>query len=196
MLQQLRQQDMVLGLAASPRQRANSTILLDTVLAAAAEGGCRVKKLEIYKYNIRPCLGCGGCDETGRCVLEDDMRLFEPLVQEAGHIILAAPIYFYALSAIAKAFIDRTQALWVRKYRLEKEPSPPGNGYLIATGATRGQRLFECSRLTMRYFCDALNLRYAGELLVRGVENEGDVLKEKEAMQQARELGRDIAGKR
>ncbi len=125
-------------------------------------------------------------------MLEDDMCLFYPLLQEAGHVILAAPVYFYALSGIAKAFIDRSQALWVRKYRLEQQLPSQGKGYLIAAGATRGKRLFECPRLTMRYYCDALNLHYAGNLLVRGVENEGDVLNNREIMQEAHAMGRAI----
>lgn len=189
---QARQRNFVLGLAASPRLQANSTILLDTVLAAAAEQGCRVQKLEIFKFDIRPCKGCGGCDKTGVCVINDDMHSFDALIQQAGHIILAAPIYFYALSGIAKAFIDRSQAQWVRKYFLKEQIPATGKGYLIATGATRGKRLFECSSLTMRYYCDALNLDYSGDLLVRGVENEGDVLKDSAAMEKAKELGRTI----
>ena len=187
----------LLGLAASPRKEANSTLLLDTVLAEAARAGCRVEKIEIFRYNIRPCQGCGGCDSTGVCVIEDDMHLFYPILEESGDIILAAPIYFYALSAVAKAFIDRSQALWVRKYRLTAQPQPPrGDGYLIATGATRGKRLFECPRLTMRYFYDALNRNYAGDLLVPEVENEGAVLKKEAVMDEARALGRAIAAKK
>ena len=187
----------LLGLAASPRTGANSTLLLDTVLANAAQGGCQVEKIEIFRYNIRPCQGCGGCDSTGVCVLEDDMSRFYPLLEETGHIILAAPVYFYALSAVAKAFIDRSQALWVRKHRLTQQPLPPrGDGYLIATGATRGKRLFECPRLTMLYFYDALNRNYAGDLLVPEVENEGAVLNKVAVMEDARALGRAIAAKK
>jgi len=188
----------LLGLAASPRKGANSTLLLDTVLAEAARAGCRVEKIEIFRFNIRPCQGCGGCDSTGVCIIEDDMYLFYPILEESGDIILAAPVYFYALSAVAKAFIDRSQALWVRKYRLTPpQPLPPrGDGYLIATGATRGKRLFECSRLTMRYFYDALNHNYAGDLLVPDVENEGAVLIKEAVMEQARALGRAIAAKK
>lgn len=184
----------LLGLAASPRMGSNSTQLLDTVLAEAARGGCHVEKIEIFKFNIRPCQGCGGCDNTGVCVLEDDMHRFYPLLEEERHIILAAPVYFYALSAVAKAFIDRSQALWVRKYRLTQQPLPPrGDGYLIATGATRGKRLFECPRLTMRYFFDAINRTYAGELLVPAVDAEGAVLAKEAVMEEARTFGRAIA---
>ncbi len=187
----MRNNDFVLGLATSPRRKANSTILLDTVLTEAKQQGCRVEKIEIFKFNIRSCQGCGGCDHTGECVLDDDMHRFYPLLEEAGHIVLAAPIYFYALSGVAKAFIDRSQALWVRKYRLtQPPPEPQGKGYLIATGATRGKRLFDCSLLTMRYYFDALNINYERDLLVRGVDKEGEVLHDKVILTEAAAIGR------
>lgn len=191
----MRKQKLVLGIASSPRPRANSTILLDALLAEAKEAGSRVEKLEIFKHNINSCRGCGGCDRTGNCVLKDDMHRFYPLLEEAGHIVLAAPIYFYALSGIAKAFIDRSQALWVRKYRLaETPPTPQGKGYLIAVGATKGKRLFECSLLTMRYYFDALNVNYERDLLVRGVDEEGDVLSRNDVLAEARSMGQGMAG--
>ena len=189
----MRKNDFVLGLAASPRPKANSTILLDTVLGAAEQHGCRVKKVELFKFNIRPCQGCGGCDHTGKCVLDDDMHQFYPLLEEAGHVVLAAPIYFYALSGIAKAFIDRSQALWVRKYRLTKQPpEPQGKGYLIAVGATKGKRLFECSQLTMRYYFDALNINYEREILVKGLDEEGEVFNKKDVLAEAATMGRTM----
>jgi len=189
----MRKNDFVLGLAASPRPQANSTILLDTVLRAAEQQGCRVKKVELFKFNIRSCQGCGGCDHTGECVLNDDMHLFYPLLEEAGHVVLAAPIYFYALSGIAKAFIDRSQALWVRKYRLtQPPPEPQGKGYLIAVGATKGKRLFECSQLTMRYYFDALNINYEREILVKGLDEEGEVFNKKDVLAEADTMGRTM----
>ena len=189
----MRRNDLALGLAASPRSKANSTFLLDKVLKAAEQEGSQVEKVEIFKFNIRPCQGCGGCDRTGDCVLDDDMHRFYPLLEEAGHIILASPIYFYALSGIAKAFIDRSQALWVRKYYLTKPPpKPQGKGYLIAVGATQGKKLFDCSRLTMRYYFDALNINYEKDLLVRGADKEGDVLENKEVLAEADAMGKAI----
>ena len=193
----MRKNDFVLGLAASPRSEANSSILLDTVLEAAEQEGCRVEKVDIFKFNIRSCQGCGGCDRTGKCVLDDDMHRFYPLLEEAGHVVLAAPIYFYALSGIAKAFIDRSQALWVRKYQLtQPTPPPQGKGYLIAVGATKGKRLFECSRLTMRYYFDALNMNYERDLLVRGVDKAGDVLNHKDVLAEAATMGRAMGAQK
>jgi hypothetical protein len=89
--------------------------------------------------------------------------------------------------------IDRTQALWARRYVL-KEDFPGGNrqGVLLVTGATKGRLLFVGSRLVAKYFFDAINVRYAAEILVRGVDEKGAILDRPEVLEQARDLGRRL----
>ena len=55
-------------------------------------------------------------------VILDDMQKIYPKLLEADVIILASPIFFYGVTAWAKALVDRCQALWSRKYLL-KNPS-------------------------------------------------------------------------
>lgn len=192
----MRQANYVLGLAGSPRKGANSTILLEEVLEGAKEAGGEVEKIILNNLAIRSCQACGGCNKEGRCVINDDMQKLYPLLEKAGHIVLATPIYFYAASGVAKAAIDRSQAMWVRKYYLDAPPGPDkGKGYLLAVGATKGSRLFECAQLSMRYYFDALNVEYAGELLVRGVEEAGEIRGRKELLQEARQMGRNMVPK-
>lgn len=189
----MRRSDYVLGLAGSPRKNANSTILLEEVLEGAKESGCETDMFILNKLSVRSCQACNGCNKEGGCVINDDMQQLYPLLESAGHIVLATPIYFYAVSGVAKAVIDRSQAMWVRKYLLDAPPGPEkGKGYLLAVGATRGPRLFECAKITLRYFFDALNVDYAGELLVRGVEEAGEIRKREELMEEARLLGRNL----
>lgn len=189
----MREEKYVLGLAGSPRRQANSTILLDEVLKGAIEKGGKVEKIILNDYRIRPCQACGGCTETGECIQNDDMEGLYPKLLTAGIIVLATPVYFYSVSGVAKAFIDRTQALWIRKYRLKKMvPEPDGRGYLIAVGATKGARLFECPVLIARYFFDAINAVYQRGLLVRGIEKAGEILNHGEYLEKARELGRSL----
>jgi arsenate reductase (thioredoxin) len=61
-------------------------------------------------------------------------------------IILSSPVFFYGLSSQLKALIDRAQAMWSRK-RLKGLATGlqeiRGRGYLLAVGATTGERLFQ-----------------------------------------------------
>jgi len=192
----LRETVRVLGLFGSPRRGGNTEILLEEVLRGAEKEGAKVERLYLSDFTITPCKECHGCDETGNCIILDDMEKIYPKLLEADVVILASPIFFYGVTAWTKALIDRSQALWVRKYLL-KEPSlgkegKKRKGFFISLGATKGQKVFEGSILTVKYFFDVLNADYAGDLLFRGVEAKGDILKHPEALQQAFEAGRRL----
>ncbi len=192
----LRETVRVLGLFGSPRRGGNTEILLEEVLRGAEKEGAKVERLYLSDSTITPCKECHGCDETGHCIILDDMEKIYPKLLEADVVILASPIFFYGVTAWTKALIDRSQALWVRKYLL-KEPSlgkegKKRKGFFISLGATKGQKVFEGSILTVKYFFDVLNADYAGDLLFRGVEAKGDILKHPEALQQAFEAGRRL----
>jgi multimeric flavodoxin WrbA len=186
----------VLGLFGSPRRGGNTELLLEEALKGAKSEGAEVDRIYLPDYTITPCKECHGCDQTGSCVILDDMQKIYPKLLEADVIILASPIFFYGVTAWAKALIDRSQALWARKYLL-KDPSlgkegKKRKGFLISVGATKGQKVFEGAVLTSKYFFDVLNAEYVGELLFKGVEAKGDILKRREALHQAFEAGRRL----
>ncbi len=187
---------MVLGIYGSPREGGNTDRLLDEALRGAQAAGADIAKVRCCDLDISGCVECGGCDETGECVIRDDMQSVYPLLEEAEVIILASPIFFYSVTAQAKALIDRCQAQWCKRRLLGKSQTRPdsGRGYLIAAGATKGKNLFEGSHLVARYFYDALGMTYEGGMCVSGVENKGDVEHRQEALDDAFELGKRAAG--
>lgn len=186
----------VLGLFGSPRRGGNTEILLEEALKGAEKEGAEIERLYLSDLKITPCTECHGCDETGNCVILDDMQKIYPKLLEADVIILASPIFFYGVTAWAKILIDRSQALWAKKY-LVNDPfmgkrGKRRKGFFISVGATKGQKVFEGAILTVKYFFDALNTEYTGELLYRGVDGKGEILKHPEALEQAREAGRKL----
>jgi multimeric flavodoxin WrbA len=186
----------ILIILGSPRQNGNSE-----TLAQALAGGIRRHPdatLEFVRLNdlrISPCQGCGGCNKTSTCVIDDDMTPLYDKVDACDHLILVSPIYFYGLSAQCKAFIDRFQARWARKYltgirfRIDEQRK----GFLLATAATEGKKVFDGALLTTRTFLDAIDLELADSLLVRGVDQRGAMDKRNEILEQAMALGAKIA---
>jgi multimeric flavodoxin WrbA len=186
----------VLGLFGSPRKGGNTEILLEEALKGAEMEGAEVERFHLTAFTITPCKECHECDQTGNCVILDDMEKIYPKLLEADVIILASPIFFYGITAQAKALVDRCQALWAKKYLL-KDPSlgkesKRRKGFFISVGGTKGQRVFEGAILTAKYFFDVLNAEYKGELVFRGIDAKGDILKHPEALQQAFEAGRRL----
>jgi multimeric flavodoxin WrbA len=183
----------VLGIFGSPRREGNSDTLMKAFLQGAAAAGAEVEEVFLRQLKISPCLEIYHCFKDGTCPIKDDMRgLYDKLIA-ADVVALASPVFFYSLSAQAKAMIDRSQALWARRY-VTKQDFPGGNrqGVLLVTGATKGRLLFVGSRLVARYFFDALNVRYAAEILVRGVDEKGAINERPEVLEQARDLGRRL----
>lgn len=190
----------ILGIYGSPREGGNTDILLDAFLSAALEEGATTEKVYPRKLDIRYCIECRQCEKVGHCVVDDDMRQIFPLLESAGAVVLASPIFFYTVTGCVKPVIDRSQALWARKYVLNN-PVPAivdgieRMGYFISCGATKGGNLFDGSLLTMKYFFDAVGVRQGESLTYRRVENKGDIRKLPGALEEAEALGR-TAGKR
>jgi len=114
---------------------------------------------------------------------------------EADILAVASPIFFYAVSAHLKAMIDRCQALWAKKYLLNR-PIAPGRtgrkGIFLAAGGSKGAKNFDGALLTMKYFFDALDRTFDRSLLYRGVDAKGEILRHPTAMAEAYALGKKM----
>jgi multimeric flavodoxin WrbA len=184
----------VLGIMGSPRRQSNTEILLDKALEGAREAGAEVEKVLASKLKISPCLEIYACRKDGDCAIKDDMQLLYKKLLEADHIIFASPIFFYGITSQAKAVVDRCQALWVRKHVLGmgKEDKRERRGVFISVGATRGTKLFDGAVLTVKYFFDAIGVKYSGDLLVRGIDNKGQIKEHPTALEDAFRLGQEL----
>ncbi len=180
----------------SPRKNGNTEILSTSVAKGIEEGGGVVEWVRLTKYTVNPCVGCGGCEKTGRCVIDDEMQTLYPRIDEADCVIIASPIYFYGVTAQTKAFIDRTQALWSRKYLLKKHVSREGIqqrfGVFVSVAATRGKRVFDGAALTVRYCFDAMDINYGGKVVVPGMDSKGAIAKVGEELKRAEAFGRKL----
>ena len=184
----------VLAFLGSPRKKGNSEVLTQELLEGVRQAGGSPEIIRLCDLKISPCISCGGCDKTGRCVVEDDMiPLYEKIIS-IDKIIVSSPIFFYGVTAQTKAFIDRTQALWNRKRLLQKKgewvDNPERKGFFISVAATRGARIFEGAILTMKYGYDAMGMQYVGDFLVTGPDKRGDMAKYEKKLDEAREAGK------
>ncbi len=186
----------VLGIMGSPRIKGNTDLLLDEALKGGQSQGAEVEKIIVDKLKIAPCREYYGCLRDGNCVIRDDMDDIYPKLLAADTIIVASPIFFYGLTSQLKALIDRCQALWARKYILKQDlPDSTRKGAFIAVGATRGKQLFDGSILTVKYFFQAIGVKYVDELLVRGVDKKGEIKEHPTALSDAFELGKRLTSK-
>ena len=184
----------VIGILGSPRREGNTEILLDEALRGASDHGGLCEKIVLRDLKITPCLEIYKCAEDGVCAIQDDMQPLFPKIVHAERLIIASPVFFYGVTGLAKAMIDRCQSLWAKKYILKLPVSPIADrqGAFISVGATRGKKLFDGVKLTVKYFFDAIDVKYSDELLIRGADEKGEVRNQPEALEASYELGRRL----
>lgn len=187
----------VLVVLGSPRKKGNSQTLVEKVLAGVEESIlCNVEFIYLHGLkDLNPCMGCGGCEKTGMCVIKDDMIELYEKIDSADLLFLVTPVYFYGPSAQLKIFIDRCQARWSRKYLLKERVRQGENrkGYLLATAATKGPKVFDACILVAKSYFDTVDIEYGGELVVRSVDERGALKNSEDEIAKATKFGRDIA---
>lgn len=183
----------VLGISASPRRHGNSELVLDKALEGAGASGSTVEKIVLNELSFKGCQECGGCDKTGVCVIDDDMKLVYEKINSADAVIIASPIFFGSVSAQLKAMIDRFQCRWVAKYVLKKKDVADKRGIFLCVGASDRLDFFENARSIIRHLFATLNTEYTGDLFIAGMDNRSDVSDNKEALNKAFKLGASLA---
>jgi multimeric flavodoxin WrbA len=186
----------IVAFCGSPRPGGNTEILMSEALRPLAEAGHDITVYPLNTLNIRPCQDCGGCDRTGACILDDDMTGIVAAIRAADRIILASPIFFYGLSAQAKAMVDRCQPFWCEKYLL-KRPIPAGprgrKGLLLLVGGMKKEDASHCAEATAKAFFRTVSVPEHETLSCGGVDGRGDIKKHPSALRDAHEAGVRLA---
>ena len=69
--------------------------------------GIEVELLHIGNKDIRGCIACRKCHETGKCVFDDAVNEVAPKLAEADAFVIGCPVYFASPAGGAISFMDR-----------------------------------------------------------------------------------------
>ena len=111
----------ILGISGSPRKEGTTVAMLDEALKAAKDDGAEVELYSVAGKNIQGCIACRSCVEMGMCSQQDDMQELYVKMLEADGIIFGTPVYFWGMTAQAKAVMDRTFSLNFSKKGLDSK---------------------------------------------------------------------------
>ena len=175
----------VLILSSSPRRHGNSNTLCDEFLRGAREAGHDAEKIFLRDRTIYYCTGCGTCTEPGRsCPQYDDAREIIEKMVEADVIVLASPVYFYAMSAQMKTLIDRCCSEYLRISNKEF--------YFIIAAAEESVPMMERTIDGFRGFLDCLEEpKECGTIYGVGAWKVGEI-NDKPSMHEAYEMGKKV----
>jgi multimeric flavodoxin WrbA len=194
----------LLGIVGSPRKHGNSFYLVQRALQGAKEEERLVetKIIQLADLRIEPCRACESCaKEPFRCVNQnDDFEMVFEEMKRADGILLASPRYgpFGACPSKLQALLERL--INVNILPAEANPSfvfplegkPCG---LLAVSVEGRQNnlpvLHSLEQYVLAYRMQPVHTKQWPFVGVSGRGNEkGDVLKDKEAMENAKILGK------
>lgn len=185
----------------SPHAGGVSDLLAETFASGLEDAGWPAERLSLRAHPVQPCTGCGACATAPHaCVLagEDDAEWLFARFAEAPLVLLASPIFFYALPATFKAWIDRGQRYWAAHAAegagdpSPAAPLPAAKPVLaaLAAGRPRGAELFSGALRTLSWFASTLGARLTENRVFRGLDRREDLTARPQDVTALREWGR------
>ncbi len=185
----------IIAFLGSPRKDGNTELLLREEIRWVENSGSDVKVFDLNSMNIRPCQDCGGCNETGECIKNDEKDHIHDAIKHPDRVIIASPILLFSISAQTKAMIDRCQSFWCEKYVL-KRPIPEGKfgrkGLLLLVGGMKKNIGVECSEACTAAFFRTISISEHRTLSFLGIDEKGEIRQHPTALQEAFEAGKKL----
>lgn len=190
----------VLVINGGGRPHGNTAQLINSFVKGVTEAGHKAEVISLVKNEVKPCLGCFVCQTGQPCVQKDSFNSMVPKIKEADLLVLASPLYYFAVNARIKAFIERLFSI-ESKYprdKANKDPKAPTKdiALLITAGdSCNFKKNFDCLNLYYEIcFLDWLKFNGKGILLARGCIDDGKTtgIEKTGFLEKAYEFGKKI----
>jgi multimeric flavodoxin WrbA len=123
--------------------------------------------------DIRCCIGCYQCYNTGSCVFDDDMGSIIGAIRESSLLVVCSPVYTNTVPGGLKLLIDRCQA-----YHAERALSggrTGQHGLIFSVAGRKGEENFTCVTRVISAFLRNLGITPAGEILIDRIDSVKDI---------------------
>ena len=97
----------VLMLNGSPRAKGNTALALEEMKKIFDAEGIETELIQIGQRDIRGCIACSRCKETGRCVFDDLVNEVAPKFEACDGLVVGSPVYYASANATLVAFLTR-----------------------------------------------------------------------------------------
>lgn len=157
----------------SPRRHGNTSAMADAFVREAERLGHEVRRHDAALMKTGGCRACQTCYKTGKaCSFDDDFNVIAPDILGAGAVVFAMPVYWYSIPAQIKGVIDRLYSFVIGGKDIAGKKCA-----LIACCEEADPAVMDGVRIPIERSAALLGWEMAGEVLVPGVLNEGDIEK-------------------
>lgn len=161
----------IVVITGSPRRGGNSFAMTDAFVSAARAKGHTVTRFDAAMMKIGGCRACETCYKTGKaCSFDDDFNTIAPAILEADAVVFTMPVYWYSIPAQIKGVIDRIYSLVVGGKEIAGKECA-----LIACCEEDDPAVLDGVRIPIERTAALNKWKMAGEVLITGVLNKGDI---------------------
>ena len=97
----------VLMLNGSPKAKGNTAIALKEMESVFLSEGIEAEIVQVGHKDVRGCIACGGCYDSGKCVFDDIVNELSEKLKAADGLVVASPVYYASANATLVAVLDR-----------------------------------------------------------------------------------------
>lgn len=97
----------VLMINGSPRVHGNTYIALNEMEKVFNNSGIETEIIHVGNKDIRGCIACASCTETGKCVFDDIVNETAEKFEKCDGLVVGSPVYYASANATLVAFLTR-----------------------------------------------------------------------------------------
>ncbi len=97
----------VLLLNGSPKANGNTAIALKEMEKVFLAEGIETEIIHVGNKDIRGCVACVSCYQTGKCAIDDIVNEIAPKLEEADGLVVGSPVYYASANATLVALLQR-----------------------------------------------------------------------------------------
>lgn len=71
------------------------------------KNGIETEVFQVGSKNVRGCIGCGKCRESGKCIFDDIVNEVIDKIKEADGVVFGSPVYYASANGTMISFLDR-----------------------------------------------------------------------------------------
>jgi multimeric flavodoxin WrbA/putative sterol carrier protein len=169
----------VLLVRGNPRKNGFTHYLTNLFADGARAAGATITDVDITAddHALKPCLGCYYCwlVKPGECVHHDPMEKLLPELRAMDVLVVATPVYYFAMSSQLKNFFERTfplsmggmetSRMGILRNRMRDPETWPLKKFIsITVGALRARSAYEPVNETFRLIADTMDMELGGQL--------------------------------
>ena len=97
----------VLMLNGSPKENGNIALAFNEMGKIFEENNVDFEIVQLGKKDIRGCIACGSCSNTGKCVFNDAVNEIAAKFEEADGLVVGSPVYYGSANGTLMSALQR-----------------------------------------------------------------------------------------